>query len=1026
MNEITKWRRASKISVEKAKSLTREMELIPSQVFAFLAPRGRYNKASPITTANNVLFVEDYGLNCKVDAIINETPQLFDGIKNLLNSSLKGGKTTLMLSCIGSNTNSPRHSTIQLLFDCLETLVNPNTELEYAYLSFVDDYFYDLRKAKKRPNLALFENGLDHYLSPTSTIDDIRKTIVINSAYPFMLQIRFKNKNNGSITLMDMMNTSYKDTDHSLKNSFHKLRQALKLSVNHNYSGVISTDTNAITFVMQDFLAGRSQNLTLLFLDEYCDADRMDIERAFDFVKDCRSLTSRVVLNTDNATGKLYSSYNSLKNNYKQLADHYDESRRRYQDIIKVYNTECLMRELDANMSKAKQLFQRNESRQSAVEHCKYQQESKEREHNLKMELLDMKMDVSKLNVETTTEKMIKEKAWQDTHAFYSICKNLEKKLSKELDEKAALKNANDELVALQTQSQNDQKKYYKSMEEEKKILKDMNGLLTESLKNVNDANSKLEDRISELRMGVMTGVMSRDVENIMSRMGQNNPPDTDYRVELAELQTKYDKLRMDFDRKGREDSARVKKVEAPIQRTVIQEYEDDEMIPREASPREETQRETLRRETLRKEAYLNETYRSELSKRENREREILSREGPLKETYRRESPPRAESPKKIPRKEMPPRETPRWEATSRRTRRTEASQKETLIIETPPPQHVEQQNSHYSDVSHNNHDSHNNKIPTEVSHPQNDNSINSKSLGNQLDNAFYISDGDSDDNTPSDKEILPSLSPSALADDIDPDLRKKTPSSDTHEDKPEKTDSKSYVLQTIIDDDEDKRSHVGDSDKEDLHNTIDDVELIVMDSNKENDSVSKDIVDKQSDTQNMSEILGDDDKAQQEMSLKFDKENLDESQSEGDEREVTTEDSPDLRYQEEMADVFDVERRFVSTPRRNERQNKLFDFSRKTPQTTESEVTKSPAKSSKSSTIAKLSDSDNDFQVSPELPPKRSTRLKKKPPPSPPAAYLQGVFDDDDSSSSEEWNRTKRGSTRGRGRGRDSLRTSI
>lgn len=86
-----------------------------------------------------------------------------------------------------------------------------------------------------------------------------------------MLQIRFKNTMDGSITLMDWMNTSYMNRKaFGLAHSFQELRDTLSHSINPNYTGVMKTDRTPFTFILEDYIAGRTQSLAILLLNVSC------------------------------------------------------------------------------------------------------------------------------------------------------------------------------------------------------------------------------------------------------------------------------------------------------------------------------------------------------------------------------------------------------------------------------------------------------------------------------------------------------------------------------------------------------------------------------------------------------------------------------------------------------------------------------------------------------------------------------------------------------------------------------------
>jgi hypothetical protein len=117
----------------------------------------------------------------------------------------------------------------------------------------------------------LYENGLHHFSLPVPNIKTIKETFELKSKYPSMLQIRFKNTMDGSITLMDWINTSYMNRKaFGLAHSFQELRDALSHSVNPNYTGVMKTDRTPFTFILEDFIAGRTQSLAVLLLNVSC------------------------------------------------------------------------------------------------------------------------------------------------------------------------------------------------------------------------------------------------------------------------------------------------------------------------------------------------------------------------------------------------------------------------------------------------------------------------------------------------------------------------------------------------------------------------------------------------------------------------------------------------------------------------------------------------------------------------------------------------------------------------------------
>jgi hypothetical protein len=117
----------------------------------------------------------------------------------------------------------------------------------------------------------LYENVLHHFLLPVPSIKAIKEAFELKSKYPSMLQIHFKNTMDGSITLMDWIDTSYTNRKaFGLAHSFEELRDALSHSVNPNYTGVIKTDRTPFTFILEDFIAGRTQSLAILLLNISC------------------------------------------------------------------------------------------------------------------------------------------------------------------------------------------------------------------------------------------------------------------------------------------------------------------------------------------------------------------------------------------------------------------------------------------------------------------------------------------------------------------------------------------------------------------------------------------------------------------------------------------------------------------------------------------------------------------------------------------------------------------------------------
>lgn len=75
----------------------------------------------------------------------------------------------------------------------------------------------------------------------------------------------------GSITLMDWMNTSYMNRKaFGLAHSFQELRDTLSHSINPNYTGVMKTDRTPFTFILEDYIAGRTQSLAILLLNVSC------------------------------------------------------------------------------------------------------------------------------------------------------------------------------------------------------------------------------------------------------------------------------------------------------------------------------------------------------------------------------------------------------------------------------------------------------------------------------------------------------------------------------------------------------------------------------------------------------------------------------------------------------------------------------------------------------------------------------------------------------------------------------------
>jgi predicted nuclease with TOPRIM domain len=160
-------------------------------------------------------------------------------------------------------------------------------------------------------------------------------------------------------------------------------------------------------------------------------------------------------------------------------------------------------------------------------------------EHDLKMDIIDLKMKISELTAENEQEKKIKMRVWQDCRALTSKCQQLEKILGNLREKNAILKHANDDLL----DSKNEQ---YKSTVAENKYLKDKTGGLETSLETANqdvaklkervarleDANAKLDDRNAQLRMGMLTNEF-----HPMSRFGHTQHMNTDYMEDYNELQ---------------------------------------------------------------------------------------------------------------------------------------------------------------------------------------------------------------------------------------------------------------------------------------------------------------------------------------------------------------------------------------------------------------------------------------------------------------------------------------------------------
>jgi uncharacterized protein (DUF3084 family) len=171
-------------------------------------------------------------------------------------------------------------------------------------------------------------------------------------------------------------------------------------------------------------------------------------------------------------------------------------------------------------------------------------------EHDLKMDIIDLKMKISELKTENEQDKKINMRVWQDCRALTSKCQQLEKILGNLREKNAMLKHANDDLLDSKNEQQSNTTMQYKSMVAENKYLKDKSGGLEKSLETANqdvaklkervarleDANAKLEDRNAQLRMGVMPGTLPNEFHP-MSRFGHTQHTNTNYMEDYNELQ---------------------------------------------------------------------------------------------------------------------------------------------------------------------------------------------------------------------------------------------------------------------------------------------------------------------------------------------------------------------------------------------------------------------------------------------------------------------------------------------------------
>jgi hypothetical protein len=176
-------------------------------------------------------------------------------------------------------------------------------------------------------------------------------------------------------------------------------------------------------------------------------------------------------------------------------------------------------------------------------------------EHDLKMHIIDLKMKISKLKAEKEQEKGTKEVVWRDACLLTTKCQQLEKMLADKDEQYVVLKNANDDLMDLKNQQENDMKNQYKSVvaenkqvvAENKKLVaenkqgaaenkqvvaknkkvvaknkhqKDMIGDLKATLKTAMDGNAKLKDRNAQLCSGIMSDMVTNDFKSMLSSFG--------------------------------------------------------------------------------------------------------------------------------------------------------------------------------------------------------------------------------------------------------------------------------------------------------------------------------------------------------------------------------------------------------------------------------------------------------------------------------------------------------------------------